>query len=113
MKDKLIYAVIVIVAVGLAAVGWMMWSPANNENFPEGTDWVCLEKNCGQHFKLTMSELGDHYKKNYGQRPKCPKCGKEAFRAEKCGHCGKVYPQSRGVQVCPYCKKEQVVTPPP
>ena len=46
-----------------------------------------------------MDELAEHTQKHYGERPKCPKCGKEAIAA-KCGHCGKVYPQARGEQIC-------------
>jgi hypothetical protein len=109
-KQHLVYASVVVVVVAAVLVMAMRRGP-NNENFPEGTDWLCLDPTCNTHFRLTMKELGEHYKQHYGKRPLCPKCGKEAVRAEVCGHCGKVYPQARGVQICPYCRKEQVAKP--
>jgi hypothetical protein len=111
MKNKLVYAVVIGVALVGAVVVWAMWRPANNPNFPQGTDWLCTNQACQNHFKLTMKELGDHHKAHYGQRPKCPKCGKDAVRAEVCAHCGKVYMQARGAQICPYCRKEQIIKP--
>ena len=110
MNQKAIYGIIIAVAVVGAVVVWAMWSPANNENFPEGTDWLCLNKACGNHFKMSIREVAEHHKAHYGQPMKCPKCGQEAERAVKCAHCAKVYVQGRGASFCPFCKKEQ---PPP
>ena len=70
MKQKLIYGGVVVLVVGAVVVGWAMYQPANNPNFPEGTDWLCTDRACGIHFKLTTSQLSDHYKQHYGQRPK-------------------------------------------
>jgi hypothetical protein len=111
MKQKLIYGGIVAAAVGVAVLVWAMWRPENNANFPEGTDWVCTNKTCGNHFKLTMKELGEHHKAHYGQLPKCPKCGKDAVRASVCSSCGKVFPQGRGMAACPYCGKPFAASP--
>lgn len=111
MKQKLIYAGAIVGAVVLALAVWVMWRPANNANFPEGTDWLCVDPACKTHFKMTMKQLGEHYKENYGKRPLCPKCSKESVRAEVCGHCGKVYAASQGPNYCPYCRKLQVVKP--
>jgi ribosomal protein L32 len=111
MQKNLVLGGIVVAVVAAAVVVWAMWTPANNANFPEGTLWMCTDRACGSHHNLSTKQLGEHYKANYGQLPKCPKCGKESVRAEKCDHCGKVYPQGRGVQVCPYCKKEKVAAP--
>ena len=111
MKQKLIYGAVIVVVVAAVLGVWSMRGSPNNANFPQGTDWLCTNSACGNHYKMTVAELGEHHKKNYGQRPACPKCGKPAVRAEVCGHCGKVYPQNRGMQVCPYCGKEQIAKP--
>jgi hypothetical protein len=111
MQKNLVLGGIVVGVVVIAVVGWAMWSPSNNANFPEGTLWICTDRACGSDHTLTTKQLSDHYKANYGQLPKCPKCTKETMRAERCGHCSKVYPQARGVQICPYCKKEKVAVP--
>ena len=105
MKQKLIYGAVIVVAVAGFLTVWSMIGGENNANFPEGTDWLCLNKACGNHFKLTMEQLGEHHKKNYGQPVKCPKCGQGADRAEVCRSCGKVFVQMRGMTHCPFCRK--------
>src|SRR5438105_4059765 len=88
----------IAVAVGLAVVllGVVVWAtvrrPANNANFPDGTYWVC--KN-GHQFTLTVKQLGEWNKAHYGQSPHCPTCDAPAERAEKCPHCGAVFPAQR------------------
>lgn len=109
MRKQLKYIAGPLLVVGLSVLIWQMWPESNDPNFPEGTDWICTNAADRHTFTLTMDELAEHTQKHYGERPKCPTCGKEAIRAEKCGHCGKVYPQARGEQVCPFCKKPQVV----
>ena len=46
MKDKLPFlAVLVLGVMGIAAILYFsLRSPDNNENFPEGTWWVCTNK---------------------------------------------------------------------
>jgi endogenous inhibitor of DNA gyrase (YacG/DUF329 family) len=110
MQQKLIYGGIIVGVVAVAIVIWAMWTPANNANFPQGTDWLCLNKSCANHFNLTIKQVSDHHKAHYGQPMKCPKCGNEAERAVKCAHCAKVYMQMRGASTCPFCRKQQ---PPP
>ena len=105
MKQKLIYGAVIIVVVGTVLAIWGTRSSPNNANFPEGTDWLCLNQSCNNHFKLTIQELGEHHKANYGQPVKCPKCGQRADRADVCKSCGKVYIQMRGMQACPFCGK--------
>ena len=109
MRQKLKYVAVPLLVVGLGVLTWSLWPEPNNANFPEGTDWLCANKSDPHHFKLTMKALAEHTRNNYGQRPTCPTCGQESYRAEKCAHCGKVYPQGRGPQICPYCKKPQAV----
>jgi len=104
-QQKLIYGSVIVVVVGaVLAVVAMRRSP-NNANFPEGTDWLCLNPACKNHFKLTMHELGEHHRLHYGQPVTCPKCGQRAFRAEVCKSCGKVFQQMPQMTNCPYCGK--------
>jgi hypothetical protein len=107
MKQKLTYAGVIAVVVVVALAVYAMWRPANNANFPEGTDWICTNQACKTTFKLTMKQLGEHHKAHYGEPVPCPKCGQRAIRADKCAFCGKIYPQIQGNNFCPYCKKEQ------
>ena len=111
MKNpKLIYAVVIVVVVGAVLGIWSMFGGENNANFPEGTDWLCMNKSCGNQFKLTMEQLGQHHKQNYGKPVPCPKCGQRAERAQVCPSCNKVFVQMRGMPVCPHCRKP---LPPP
>jgi predicted RNA-binding Zn-ribbon protein involved in translation (DUF1610 family) len=111
-KQKLIYAAVITVVVGAVLAIWGFRRPPNNANFPEGTDWLCTNRTCNNHFNLTMKDLGQFYKTHYGQRPKCPKCGSEAIRATVCPSCHKVFPQARDMFACPYCGKP-LFSPPP
>ena len=104
-KQKLVYAGVIAAVVAAAVIVWAVWRPSNNANFPQGTLWLCSNPKCSAEFRLTMQQLGEHYKAHYGERPKCPKCGSEAYRADKCPSCGKVFPQTRGGSICPYCGK--------
>jgi rRNA maturation endonuclease Nob1 len=110
-KQHVIYGAVVLVVVGAALTVAALWRGPNNANFPEGTDWLCTNQGCGNHFKLTMKQLGEHYKAHYGQLPKCPKCGHDAVRAWQCANCGKVFPQTRGIDACPYCGKPLAAPP--
>lgn len=102
-KKVLIIGAIALVLVGAAY--YFLWRPSNNQNFPEGTLWICQNEGCKAEFTMTMSELGEHYKNHYGEPVPCPKCGKaQTVRAERCPQCQKVFAQARGTQVCPYCK---------
>jgi hypothetical protein len=104
-KQKLTYGAVIVVIVGAVLTVWAMRGQPNNANFPEGTDWLCLNPACKNHFKLTMHELGEHHRLHYGQPVPCPKCGQRADRAEVCKSCGKVFQQMRGMTNCPYCGK--------
>lgn len=96
--------VIVATVVAVAAFAWMRDS-ASTVNAPEGTWWLCTNDQCKHEFNLTLNQVSDHHARNYGQPVPCPKCQTRAARAEKCPHCGKLYPQTRGRMICPFCKK--------
>ena len=113
MNPRLIYAAVIVVVVGGVLAFMAFRRPANNANFPEGTHWLCGDPKCATHYTLSVKELGEHHRKNFGKRPPCPKCGKEAFGAQQCVHCKKVYHQQRGMVHCPYCGKMQAAPPTP
>lgn len=114
MKDKLILGGVVVGAVGLVLTVWWNWRSPNNDNFPEGVDYICLNQSCAHTWNLSMKELGEHHEAHYGQPVPCPKCGEsKTFRAEKCPHCGKVIQMQRGGGNCPHCKASLAPGPPP
>lgn len=95
--------------IAAAAVTLLAWNrrPANNDNFPDGTFWICTDPKCKAEFALTIKELGAHHEKHYGQPPTCPKCnGNKTIRAERCPNCMKFYPMIQDLAlICPHCKK--------
>ena len=112
MNKNLVTGIVVGAAVLLAILAWWLHTPANNANFPEGTDWLCVNPTCNTNFNLSIKELGQYSKDHPGEPIKCPKCGAPAIRAEKCQHCGKVFPMPRDAQHrCPYCGKENAAPP--
>jgi|tagenome__1003787_1003787.scaffolds.fasta_scaffold18987997_2 hypothetical protein len=106
MKPKVVYTIVIVVAVGAAVGVWALYRSPNNANFPEGTHWICRDPSCGTQVTLTMKQLGEHNQQHFGKLPFCPKCNKEMLRADICRHCGKWYPQMRENYFCPYCKQE-------
>jgi hypothetical protein len=95
-------ALLVVAAVALAA--WR-WRPANNDNFPDGTFWICRNPQCHAEFVLSMKQLGEHHRQHYGQPVPCPQCGKtDTTRAERCPNCKKFYPMQRDLLPCPHCQ---------
>jgi hypothetical protein len=106
MKERLPFlAVLVLGVLGIAALLYFtLRSPENNENFPEGTWWVCTNKSTPHEFTLSMKELGAWHKDHYGEAVKCPTCGQAALRASKCKNCGAVSAWTRESTVCPKCK---------
>jgi hypothetical protein len=112
IKNKKVgYAVGIGAIVVAAVLGWTFYgSSKNNANFPEGTLWVCMDPACRHEFAMSVKELGQYEKEHWGEPMKCQKCGKTAFRADRCQHCGKAYPQQQRSSICPHCRKEN--TPP-
>jgi DNA-directed RNA polymerase subunit RPC12/RpoP len=109
MNKNLVKGIIVGGVVLVAVLGWMLYSPANNANFPGGTDWLCMNPSCKTSFNLSVKQLAQYSHDHAGDPVKCPKCGTAAVRAEKCQHCGKVFPmQPTGPHICPYCGKPNV-----
>ena len=106
-KTVVVYGSAVVGAVVIAVLAWWLYSPENNANFPEGTDWLCTSPACATAFKLTIKELADYSKESPGVPIKCPKCSTLSIRAEKCLHCGKAFPMPRDMmRRCPHCGKD-------
>ena len=106
---------VIIVSASVVAIVVAAWlglrRPANNANFPEGTYWMCSNQGCGHEFNLTMKQLGEHHRTNYGQPVSCPNCKQPAVRAQRCPHCGKIYPMQRQATPCPSCKQMPTAAP--
>lgn len=107
-RERIITAAVVVVLLAVVGTFAWKWRPANNANAPEGVSYMCAAQNCRHEWNMTMRELSDHHQENYGQPVPCPDCGAtKTLRAEKCVHCGKLYPLTRDARPCPHCKKPQ------
>ena len=112
MNKNFLKGIVIGVVVLVAVLVWALYHPANNANFPEGTDWLCQNPTCHTAFNLSIKQLGQYSSDHPGDPIKCPKCGTASIRAEKCQHCGKYFPMPRDAQHrCPFCGKEN--QPPP
>ena len=47
---------------------------SNNANVPNGTEWRCLNPECGKVFRMSVKELGDHHAAHWGEPVPCPVC---------------------------------------
>ena len=109
--QQLLVALVLATAVVLAATAvWKTIYPYgdNSANFPEGVFYIFQD--CKAEFVLTIKELGEHHEKHYGQPVPCPKCvSQKTVRAERCPHCGRMFPMTRlggkGLD-CPHCRKQ-------
>ena len=112
MNKTLVKGIVIGAAVLVAVLVWSLYRPANDANFPEGTDWLCTNPTCRTAFNLSMKQLADYNEKHLGQPMKCPKCGTQAVRGERCLHCGKVFPMPHDMaHRCPFCGKDNTVLP--
>ena len=109
-KKEAILAAVVVALCGLAVFVWSRQS-ATSQNFPEGTWWVCTNKDCKHEFNLSVKQLSEHHKAHYGEPIPCPKCKSRAIRADKCLHCGKIFVARLDDIKCPHCGKENVPSP--
>jgi DNA-directed RNA polymerase subunit RPC12/RpoP len=109
MNKNVIKGLVVGGIVLIAVLGWALYQPSNNANFPDGTDWLCTNAQCKTAFNLSIEQLSDYSKDHAGEPIKCPKCGTASVRAEKCVHCGKVFPMSNAGHRCPFCGKDNAV----
>ena len=110
MNKNLVKGIVVAAVVLVAVVGWLLYSPANNANFPEGTDWLCMNPSCNNSFNMSVKQLAQYQKDHFGEPIKCPKCKTQSIRAQKCQHCSKTFPMSSDIQHrCPYCGKPTAV----
>ncbi len=102
-------ALLAAVILGGAAI-WITLNPHgdNSANFPDGLFYVCQRESCGEEFVLTVREFGRHHEEHWGEPVPCPTCGStKTVRAERCGHCGRMFPMVRmkGKVICRYCSK--------
>lgn len=115
VKINQLFVVLVLVAAVILAVTaiWITLHPYgdNSADFPDGIFYVCQGQGCGEGFVLTVKEFERHHQKHLGNPVPCPKCGgTKTSRAERCGHCGRMFPMVKlkgKPLICPYpdCKK--------
>ena len=112
MNKNLVKGIVIASVVLVAVLGWWLYRPANDANFPEGTDWLCMNPSCHTSFNLSMKQLAAYNADHIGEPIKCPKCGTASIRAEKCQHCGKYFPMPRDAEHrCPFCGKPNGAVP--
>jgi rubrerythrin len=112
MNKNLVKGIVVGGVVVVAILAWALYTPSNNANFPGGTDWLCQNPTCKTAFNLSTKQLAAYSAEHRGEPIKCPKCGTPAIRAEKCQHCGKVFPMPRDAEHrCPFCGKSNTAPP--
>ena len=110
IQQRLVALVLATVVVLAATAAWKTLYPYgdNTVDFPDGIFYVC--QGCDKGSVLTVKELGEHHEKHYGQPVPCPKCqSRKTVRAERCPHCGHMFPMTRlggkGLD-CPRCRKQ-------
>ena len=107
----LVAAMAVIAASVTGAVVWLRSAAAVNEDFPDGTFWLCSHAACGAEFVKSLDELGAFYQQNPNAELPCPDCGRTpTMRAVRCAECGRHFPRpprGRLPLECPHCGKEQ------
>lgn len=107
MNKNVVKGIVIGAVVLVAVLAWALYRPANNANFPEGTDWLCQNPQCATSFNLTVKQLAQYNQEHAGEPIKCPKCSTTSIRGERCQHCGKVFPMPRdAAHRCPYCGKD-------
>ncbi|MCY2953861.1 MAG: hypothetical protein NTU53_18100 [Planctomycetota bacterium] len=105
-QEKIVMGSVVVLAVFAIGYGAWKWRPANNQNYPDGTFWVCQNPACKNEFVLTVKELGEFQDKHYGQPVMCPKCKQQnTIGAERCPSCKKFVSRAQRAATCPYCKQ--------
>jgi hypothetical protein len=97
---------VVVLLCGAAVFAIFRRGPAEEQNFPGGTWWMCTNDGCKNEFNLSIEQIAEHHEKHYGEPITCPKCKSKAVRASKCPSCGKVSVQRLDVLKCPHCGKQ-------
>jgi hypothetical protein len=107
-NEKLTSGAVAVVVIAAVLYGAWRWRPANNEDLPDGTFWICQNPDCKNEFGLTVRDFGKFQEKHYGELPPCPKCSKQiTVGAYKCQNCKRLIEKAGrgGGLACPYCKK--------
>jgi hypothetical protein len=104
---------IALALVAIAVGSLLLWHHAReqraNEDFPEGTFWLCAH--CGRGFTRSVDELAAWYGAHSGPPP-CPACGRNhTVRAYRCPapDCHAYFTNAllvAGRSVCPKCRRE-------
>src|SRR5262245_21266611 len=103
----LLLAVVAILALAIGLARRWAVSEARNADFPDGTLWVCGNRDCGKDFTLSLEEVAHFYATNSDGRMVCPHCSRAgAERAQRCNSCARVFPRAIATtaRVCPHCK---------
>lgn len=101
----LIAVAILVLAVGLAR-RWSV-SDTRNPDFPDGTLWICGNRDCAQEFTLSLAEVAKFYQTNPEGQMSCPHCAKPgAERAQRCRICSRAVSRATATaaRTCPHCK---------
>lgn len=106
MKQKAIYAALVLASLATVVSAWRLVRSSNLGGM-SGYPIAC--PNCDHLFTLDEEEIYAHPKSPTGEGFKCPKCGKFGAKiAAKCDKCGQWAIMERGpggTSSCPKCPK--------
>jgi hypothetical protein len=97
------------IAVGATLLHYHLRQQRANEDFPDGTYWVC--RTCGHGFTRSLDQLAAWYRDHSGPLP-CPACGKtNVVRGYHCPHpdCGAYFTNALNLgpkPLCPKCRRE-------
>jgi len=64
-KKEAILTAVVVALCGLVVFLGLRRS-RTDQNFPEGTWWICTNKDCKHEFNLSIQAVSDHHKAHYG-----------------------------------------------
>jgi len=103
----LLLAAVAMLALALGLGRRWAVRDAGSPDFPEGTLWVCGNRECGQEFTLSLADVAHFIETNPEGEISCPHCSQPgAERAQRCGVCSHAVSRSvvAATRVCPHCK---------
>lgn len=110
--NKLIFVALgVITALSVGFLIAWIWPSANNEQFPQGLDYLCPS---GHGFNMTVRQMEQFYKDHYGEPLPCPTCkASPCQRAVRDAATGKYRLLDRNEGSLPVPGMTPIETPPP